>query len=297
VAEFVMTDLTLRLQHASPLIAAVAFGVMLVAEHVKPLRGRTRPFLGRLLVNICVTAPALLIGAAIGKFLVHDLAIWADLRGFGLLQLAPLPTGVQVLLGFLLMDLTFYYWHMANHKMPLLWRFHNVHHVDPDLDVTTSYRFHWMEIAYSAVFRALQVCLLGVLPVVYFAYEIVFLLATMFHHSNTRLPLKLERILNKVVVTPRMHGIHHSAIQEETDSNYSVVFRWWDALHRTLRLNIRQAEICIGVPAYLEPEDNQVADLLLMPFRKQRPYWERPDGVLARRDQSGLPVGRGMMLE
>jgi hypothetical protein len=64
-----------------------------------------------------------------------------------------------------------------------------------------------------------------------------------------------------------------------------------------LGLNIRQAEIRIGVPAYLEPEDNQVADLLLMPFRKQRPYWERPDGVLARRDQSGLPVGRGMMLE
>jgi sterol desaturase/sphingolipid hydroxylase (fatty acid hydroxylase superfamily) len=93
-----------------------------------------------------------------------------------------------------------------------------------------------------------------------------------------RLPIRLERLVNLLVVTPRMHGIHHSAVRAETDSNYSVIFRLWDRVHRTLRLGVPQAEIDIGVPAYQEPGDNRLAALLTMPFSSQRPYWKRPDG-------------------
>ena len=94
-------------------------------------------------------------------------AAWAEAHGFGLLNWLPVPLWAQLAGGVLLMDLSFYYWHRLNHLRPWLWRFHNVHHVDPDMDVSTSFRFHVGEVLYSTVFRLLQAGLLGVLPVTY----------------------------------------------------------------------------------------------------------------------------------
>ena len=181
------------------------------------------------------------------------------------------------------MDLSFYYWHMANHKIRFLWRFHNVHHIDPDLDVSTAFRFHFGEVAFSAVFRIVQVVLIGVTPFTFALYEILFGLNTLFQHSNIRLPLAFERWLNKLLVTPRMHGVHHSDVLRENNANYSVVFSWWDRVHRTLRLNIAQARIVIGVPGYLEPVNNVVGTVLALPFRAQRDYWRTVDGTIVER--------------
>src|SRR5882672_4268877 len=166
---------------------------------------------------------------------------WTSERPFGAVHLMPMSGATRFVLSFLLMDLTFYWWHVANHRVPFLWRFHNVHHTDPDLDVSTGFRFHFGEVAMSAAFRVAQVTLIGISGPVFAVYELVFQANTLFHHSNVRLPIWLERALNKVLVTPRMHGIHHSQVQRETNSNYGVVFPWWDRLHRTLGLNIPQA--------------------------------------------------------
>ncbi len=184
------------------------------------------------------------------------------------------------------MDLAFYYWHRANHKVPVLWRFHNVHHIDPDLDVSTSFRFHFGEIALSAIFRIIQILIIGITPAVYFIYEICFTANTIFQHSNIKLPISFERILNKIIVTPRMHAIHHSQFRTETDSNYSTVFSWWDRLHKSIRLNIPHKDIVIGVPGYYKPGDSNFGNLLLLPFKKQRDYWKKPDGsVLISREK------------
>ena len=126
---------------------------------------------------------------------------WANNQPFGLLHLITVPPPVQFALGVLLLDLSFYYWHVANHRIPFLWRFHNVHHIDPDLDVTTAFRFHFGEVAMSVVFRVLQVALIGVPAVLFAAYEVIFQANTAFHHSNVRLPIGLERSLNKLFVT------------------------------------------------------------------------------------------------
>ncbi|MDQ3200474.1 MAG: sterol desaturase family protein [Verrucomicrobiota bacterium] len=121
------------------------------------------------------------------------------------------------------MDLSFYRWHWLNHRSGFLWRFHNVHHSDADLDVSTGFRFHFGEVAISAVFRVVQVALIGISAPAFAAYELVFQVNTLFQHSNVRLPIRLERMLSKVFVTSRMHGIHHSQVQRETNSNYSVL--------------------------------------------------------------------------
>ena len=203
---------------------------------------------------------------------------WASETPFGVLYLVPMPVGAQFIVAFLLMDLTFYWWHVANHRVPFLWRFHNVHHIDPDLDVSTAFRFHFGEVALSAAFRAAQVGVIGPPLWLLVAYEAAFQANTMFHHSNVRLPPRLERLLNGVLVTPRMHGIHHSQVAGETNSNYSVVFSWWDRLHRTFGVDVPQERIVIGVPAYAAPEDNTLPNVLLLPFRRQRDYWRGPDG-------------------
>src|SRR4029453_13648984 len=111
---------------------------------------------------------------------------------------------------------SFYYWHVANHKVALLWRFHNVHHMDPELDVSPGFRFPFGEVFLSTFFRVAQVGLLGISFASFAAYELVFQANTLFHHSNTRLPIRLERFLNAILVTPRMHGIHHSQVRRET---------------------------------------------------------------------------------
>jgi sterol desaturase/sphingolipid hydroxylase (fatty acid hydroxylase superfamily) len=252
-------------------IGLLCFFVLLLAgEHLFPLRRRTQSLRPRFIVNLCVTATAFLAGAMVVRPVALALAEWAFEHDLGLILKIPLPGVVQGALGFVLLDLTFYYWHRANHEMPILWRFHRVHHVDPDLDVSTSFRFHFGEVLYSTGFRAAQVLLLGIIPVTYLVYEFVFQCATIFHHSNLRLPHHLEHWLNLFIVTPRMHGIHHSQIRQETDSNYSVVFRCWDWLHQTLRLDVSQASITIGVKGYQQKEDNQLWNLLRMPFYKRK---------------------------
>lgn len=262
-----------------PFIVAVFYLILFRAERRFPLRSRTRSLWPRVLVNVIITGLALGTAALTVRPTVEYLMALSPESEFGVLALFELPLLVEFGIAFLLFDWSFYWWHRLHHRIPLLWRFHNVHHVDPDLDVTTAFRFHAVEIGYSAAFRASQIILIGPAAWMYLAYELVFQLGTLFHHSNVKLPLRIERVVNRIFVTPRMHGIHHSHFRHETDSNYSTVFSWWDRLHRTLRLNVPQRAIAIGVPGYSQPEDNRPGHLLRMPFQPQRPYWRRPDGA------------------
>lgn len=269
------------------LVALAGFGIALFAlERLVPLRRETRSILGRLIVNAVLSALVLATASLLVRPVVEASLGRIAERPFGLVHLVALPLPVREVAAFLLMDLSFYYWHLLNHRVPLLWRFHNVHHVDPDLDVTTALRFHFGELAFSAVFRLVQIVAIGVSPWTYLAYELVFQANTLFQHSNVRLPIGVERALNKVLVTPRMHGIHHSEVRAESHSNYGVVFPWWDRLHRTLGLDVPQSAITIGVPAYSRAGDNRLWELLRMPFGAQRDYWCGADGRLVERDET-----------
>lgn len=266
------------MEYLKALLLPAIFVLLFILEQVIPLRKRTRALIRRFVKNMVLTAAVFLVGSLLVRKVGLGTSQLITDRGFGALFLVPLPKWGRIALGFLLMDLTFYWWHRANHRVRWLWRFHNVHHIDPDLDVSTSFRFHFVEIGYSSVFRIFQVLLIGADPLTYAIYETVFSAETMFHHSNLRLPVKLEGLLNKVIVTPRMHGVHHSAVAPETNSNYGVIFPWWDRFSKTLTLNVPQSAIRIGVPGYLETGDNRLLNLLVMPFAKQKRYWCFPDG-------------------
>ena len=267
----------------TPLIAVAIFVLLFVVERFFPLRKATRSLLARLFVNLAISVLAFIAAVGLLQPAVQSALRWSAGKPFGFVHLVALPSPFAFVLSFLLMDLTFYYWHLANHRWPFLWRFHNVHHIDPDLDVSTAFRFHFGEIALSTGFNLLQVSLIGPSAWAFAVYQLVFQLEVLFHHSNIRLPVDAERLLNKVLVTPRMHGIHHSQVQRENNSNFGTVFPWWDRLHCTLGVNIPQDEVVVGVPGYTLREDNRFWNSLLMPFRKQRDYWRRPDGALVGR--------------
>src|SRR6202022_893353 len=259
--------------------AVAVFALLFVVERFFPLRKATRSLVRRLFVNLAISVFAFTAAVCFLQPAVQSALRWSAGKPFGFVHLVALPWPFLFVLSFLLMDLTFYYWHLANHRVPFLWRFHNVHHSDPDLDVSTAFRFHFGEIALSAIFSLLQVSLIGPSAWAYAVYQLVFQAEVLFHHSNIRLPVTFERLVNNVLVTPRMHGIHHSQVQRENNSNFGTVFTWWDRLHRTLGLNIPQSRVVVGIPAYTLNEDNNFWNALWMPFRRQRDYWRRPDGT------------------
>jgi sterol desaturase/sphingolipid hydroxylase (fatty acid hydroxylase superfamily) len=270
----------------TPFVAFAVFALLFILERLFPLRKSARLLLERLFVNLVVSVFTFIAAAGLAQPVARWALRWSAGSPFGLVHLFPLPAPLEFGLSFLLLDLGFYYWHVANHRMPFLWRFHNVHHIDPDLDVSTAFRFHFGEIALSTGFSLLQVTVIGPSAWAFACYQLVFQAEVLFHHSNLRLPIGAERLLNKVLVTPRMHGIHHSQVQRENNSNFGTVFPWWDRLHRTLGVNIPQNEVVVGVPGYTLPEDNTIRNALLMPFSKQRDYWRRPDGTLVEREKT-----------
>lgn len=251
-------------------ILATVFVVLFIAEGRRQLRKRKQPRLQRLAINSVVAVPGFtLLRFALLPVLV-SLARKSRKMQFGASYRYPAHRAVKNIISFLLLDYTNYLWHVLLHKIPLLWRFHVVHHCDPDLDVSTAVRFHFGELIASVFYRGAAVFVLGVKPANVLIYEIAYEAATQFHHSNWKLPYNTEKMLNKLIVTPRMHGIHHSVVRQETDSNYSIIFSFWDRLSNTARLNINQRDIVTGVPAYSDPAELTIGYLLAMPFKKIR---------------------------
>ncbi len=203
--------------------------------------------------------------------LLAPLASWTERAGFGLLHHVALPRAVEIALAVVLLDYTLWIWHWLNHKVPLLWRFHLVHHADRDMDASTAFRFHFGEMLLSVGYRGLQIIVIGADVTALWVWQTILFVNILFHHSNLRLPVALERALVRLVVTPRMHGIHHSDRREERDSNWSSILTIWDAVHRTLRLDVPQESVRIGVPDYAEARDVTIGKLLAMPFRRSLP--------------------------
>jgi sterol desaturase/sphingolipid hydroxylase (fatty acid hydroxylase superfamily) len=271
-----------------PVLGALFVG-LLVLERARPLRRRVQARLRRLLTNGAVAAVGLVAARLTLIPAIVAVAAGAEQRRWGLVRYLPMPPLARALLGFVLMDYGIYVWHWLMHRVPFLWRFHNVHHTDLDLDVSTAFRFHFGELLLSVFYRSAQVVLIGVGPTLALVFEMTLEGCTEFHHSNWRLPAHVERMVNCLIVTPRMHGIHHSIVERETNSNWATIFSWWDHLHRTARLNVPQEAITIGVPAYRDPQELTLFCLLAMPFHSQRATWRLPDGTHPERLETDDP--------
>lgn len=140
---------------------------------------------------------------------------------------------VKFLLTFILLDLTMYAWHYVMHHDDMAWVLHKVHHSDPNLNVTTGLRCHVGELALEVVVRAAFIMAMGVDAATFLVGQGIICLFTLLHHTNTRLPG--EKWLSWIIITPRLHRVHHSVLRAEHDSNYGAVFSIWDRLFGTLQ--------------------------------------------------------------
>jgi sterol desaturase/sphingolipid hydroxylase (fatty acid hydroxylase superfamily) len=260
-----------------PILAGLFIFLFLI-ENKFELRKRVQQKKKRTIINYFVWVPSFVLL----RFLFLPVMVWLALQNetlhIGLNYLYKVPAWLEATIAFMILDFTNYLWHILNHKLPVLWRFHIVHHTDLDLDVTTAIRFHYGELIGSVFFRGAFVFLSGAGPMLVLIYEIAFEVATQFHHSNLKLPVKVERIINTIFVTPRMHGIHHSIVKNETDSNYAVIFSLWDRIGKTIQLQVEQKAVTTGVASYRNAEELTAGFLLAMPFKKikQAPGIKRP---------------------
>jgi sterol desaturase/sphingolipid hydroxylase (fatty acid hydroxylase superfamily) len=275
----------------TPAIATVAFGAFVLLETKRPLRKRREDPLQRSARNLAMAGLTAAAVSALQGFIVRPVAEQVESRRLGLLARMPLPPVLRRAAGVLLLDYTLWWWHWVNHRVPFFWRFHLVHHIDRDLDASTAIRFHFGEMSLSLFYRAAQIGILGVDRQTLSIWQAMLFVSIFFHHSNIRLTEDVDRALSRIVVTPRMHGIHHSDFAGETNSNWSSLFSWWDFLHGTFREDIPQRSIEIGVPAYQHPDDVTLGKSLAVPFVEQRDDWMDSEGF-RRIDRDPAPLTR-----
>ena len=198
------------------------------------------------------------INFLLGPLLVLPISAYASSHGLGLR-----PAWWNLALDLLLLDLWIYGWHRINHVVPFLWRFHEVHHRDEMLDATSAVRFHFGEVVLSALVRGVVIFIFSIPLTSVVVFETVVALATLFHHSNLRLPTGFETQLARLIITPRLHWIHHHALRRDTDSNYATVLSCWDLVFKSRSPNVRFASMKLGVEG---EADLPLKQLLILPF-------------------------------
>ncbi len=190
---------------------------------------------------------------------------WIEQNQFGLLNNVGLAGPFRFVLALVLLDGWMYVWHRANHTIPFLWRFHQMHHSDRHMDVTTATRFHLGEHVGSSLLR------LGLIPVFGFevwnlvVYDTLVIAITQFHHADISLG-RWDRWLRWLIVTPDMHKVHHSDWRQETDSNYSTVLSVWDRLARSFRMRDDPKSIVFGLTEFTAPGWQNFGGMLKTPF-------------------------------
>jgi sterol desaturase/sphingolipid hydroxylase (fatty acid hydroxylase superfamily) len=187
----------------------------------------------------------------------------------GLLNSMAMPDWLKTVFGILILDFTLYAWHLINHVVPLLWRFHRVHHSDMNMDVSTASRFHIGELLMSGFVHMMVVYLSGVSFITYMLFEFLMKLSIQFHHSSIRINPNFEQFWVLFFVPPSMHRIHHSVKIKERDSNYGIVFSFWDRFFGTLSWGIDQSRILIGIGSHRKFENLGFWYMWLMPFTKK----------------------------
>ena len=243
-------------------------GVMAVWELLAPRRKLTASKLCRWGGNLTIVIVNTVIARLFFMGGVVAVAAMAQDRGWGLLNWFDGPVWLELGLAVVVLDFIIYWQHQVFHFVPILWRFHMMHHSDLDLDVSSGVRFHPVEIVISTVVKGVAVMALGVAPLAVVAFEIVLNGTSLFNHSNVKIPLSIEPILRWFVVTPDMHRIHHSVDPRETNSNYGFNVSWWDRLFGTYCAEpaLGQLEMKIGLEHLGPPVCLNLFMMLRFPF-------------------------------
>lgn len=221
--------------------ASIRLGVFLGAiallalwEWRWPKRALTQSKLKRWLNNIGLVVTSTLLVRIIVPITLVGTAYFTEQYHLGYANHIEMPLWMEAVMVFILMDLIIYFQHTMFHVLPVMWRFHRVHHSDLDFDVSTGLRFHPIEILLSMVLKMVLIITWGVPVIIVILFEVVLNFMSMFTHSNIQLNERFERLLRWFIVTPDMHRVHHSIQENETNSNFGFLYHFGtDCLEHT----------------------------------------------------------------
>jgi sterol desaturase/sphingolipid hydroxylase (fatty acid hydroxylase superfamily) len=249
------------------------FSILAIVEAKWPRRERKQPQTKRWFVNwaiIVLDTFMLRLLALMLPLLAVGAAVDASAKGWGLFNALTWPSWLEVVCAILVLDLVIWAQHLVTHKVPFLWRLHQVHHADVDIDVTTAIRFHPIEIGLSMLLKIGVVYLLGPSAFAVILFEIILNSTAMFNHANLKLPLSVDRVLRLVIVTPDMHRVHHSVSRAEHDSNYGFALSIWDRLFGTYiaQPNDGHNDMLIGL-RWQDERPSKLGWSLMLPFKNR----------------------------
>lgn len=252
-------------------IIASGFTLFAGLELAMPFRRAVQPKARRWLTNLALVAVDNLAVRLLLPLAMVGTALLAQERGWGLLNAVALPGWLAFALTLLALDLALWCQHRATHHVPWLWRAHRVHHSDRDFDVTTAVRFHPVEVVLSMGWKMVVVAALGAPALAVAVFETGFALFALWTHSNLALPVGVERVVRKIIVTPNLHRIHHSVLPRETNSNYGTALTAWDRLFGTYRCEARdpQESMTIGLAEWQDDRPARIGFSLLLPFARR----------------------------
>ena len=248
------------------------FGILGLTEWLRPRRKLTAPKGSRWFTNIAIVIIDSVVVRLIFPAAMVGVALWAAQNEYGLFNLVSAPVWIAGLVSIVVLDFAVWFSHLLSHKVPLFWRFHRMHHSDVDIDVSTAIRFHPIEIVLSMIYKVGWVIVLGAPAWAVILFEIILNGVAMFNHSNTKLPLWLDRLARMIIVTPDMHRVHHSTIPTETDSNYGFNFPFWDKMFGTYIPQPREGhdDMSIGIAEWQDERPTKLGWALSVPFIKQK---------------------------
>lgn len=224
-------------------------------------------------INIFFTITSIIVNFLMAFILLWT-SKWTVENNFGILEfVSGINPWIYLIIGLLLLDLIgAYLVHFVEHKVKFLWRFHLVHHSDIWVDTTTANRHHPGESVIRFVFTTLAVVLVGAPMWMVFLYQSASVVLSQFNHANISLPVKMDKMLSYVIVSPDMHKVHHHYILPQTDSNYGNIFSIWDRLFGTFS-TIKREDIVYGIDTHMEIEkNNSVINLLKIPFQNSQSF-------------------------
>lgn len=247
--------------------------LMASAEALWPRKKRIMERPTRWFNNLSLSVLNTIVIKVLGPITAIAVADYALGNSYGLIPQSPvpLPFWLEILIGFVVLDLLIYFQHVLSHKVPMLWRFHKVHHADRDIDVTTGIRFHPIEALFSMIYKCGFILILGPLPIAVFLFEVILNGSAMFNHANVKLPLGLDKVMRLIIVTPDMHRVHHSTSRKETNSNYGFFLSIWDRLFKTYiaQPKLGHDDMLIGLDEYQTKSPASLTWSLKTPFKKE----------------------------
>lgn len=266
------------------------FAFMAILEALFPARNAVLNRKTRWVGNLSMVVLGALVSRVLLPATLVGVSLWAQQKGVGLFNLLLDQTNsasslssqtsntqsgsvvfvVTVVLSVLLLDMLIYWQHRLFHTVPFLWRFHKMHHADSHVDTTTGLRFHPVEIAISLGVKALAVAILGIPAIAIVIFEVALNGFALFNHANIRIPQKWDDRIGWVLITQRLHRIHHSQAKTESNSNYGFSVSWWDRLFNSFTPRAKQSDETLSIGQQDVPaikENASIRALLLQPFK------------------------------